>query len=442
MQQAVIFLGLMAATIWGGWWADRLDFPSLLMGYSLFFGCYLLAIRSVLQSDKPVSVWIIVLAGIVLRSMLLGSPPQLSDDSYRFLWDGNLALHGIHPFAHTPRYVLEHFSVPGNDVALFQLLNSPDYHTVYPPVGQAVFRCAAWCAGGNVFWGVMGLRVALLAGEIMTMWALVRYLRRAHPAYVRVGTALYALNPLVILETVGNCHFEGLMVGFLVLGLLALDQDKRGLAGVWWALSVAAKLLPVLFLPAVLGWLGWRRTLRFGVFFAGTTLLLFAPLFEKEVLANMAGSVGLYFDKFEFNASFYYLLSYYSPTVTGWYQGRLVSPGLALATILIASALAWELYQHKARSIADLQYTLLVTVMVYLLNATTIHAWYVVVPFLLSIGMRSLVPLAWTWAVFFSYSHYHKDAYQENFWWIAAEYGVLVVMGFKNWKSKRITTNE
>jgi hypothetical protein len=202
---------------------------------------------------------------------------------------------------------------------------------------------------------------------------------------------------------------------------------------VWWALSVAAKLLPILFLPAVLGWLGWRRTLRFGVFFAGATLLLFAPLFEKEVLANMAGSVGLYFDKFEFNASFYYLLSYYSPTVTGWYEGRLVSPGLALATMLIASALAWELNQHKARTIADLQYTLMVTVMVYLLNATTVHAWYVVVPFLLSIGMRSLVPLAWTWAVFFSYSHYHEDAYQENFWWIAAEYGVLVVMVARKW---------
>ncbi|MEO0876545.1 MAG: hypothetical protein AAFY48_18235 [Bacteroidota bacterium] len=76
----------------------------------------------------------------------------------------------------------------------------------------------------------------------------------------------YALNPLIIVEVVGNLHFEGAMIFFLLLGLWALLRWK-GSDNKWWlaisavamAMAVSSKLLPLLFFPFLIRRLGWWR---------------------------------------------------------------------------------------------------------------------------------------------------------------------------------------
>ncbi|TPW14160.1 MAG: hypothetical protein FD129_1129, partial [bacterium] len=47
--------------------------------------------------------WPFLLAvGLLMRIPLLLAPPQLSDDIYRYLWDGRVAVIGVNPYRHAP----------------------------------------------------------------------------------------------------------------------------------------------------------------------------------------------------------------------------------------------------------------------------------------------------------------------------------------------------
>ncbi len=415
---------------------DRNAFGTLLAGYSLLFVLYLGILRTVQSSVfSPQSI---LIAGITIRIALLFGLPRLSDDCFRFLWDGHLWNHGIHPFAHTPRYIMAHFQVPGIDAKWLSLLNSPDYHTIYPPIGQFFFRIAAWTAQGNLPVGVFCLKVFLLLGEVLSLWILYRWLQKTAAQKCNFGLALYAFNPLLLLETIGNCHFEGMMMGFVMLGMYYLWQGKTIFSGMSWAAGVAVKLLPLLLVPVAVGWLGIRRGMLFLVVFGVSLVVMFAPLADWEVLRNMGGSLQLYFQKFEFNASVYYVLAHISPWFTGWYEGRNISPALAFYTVVAAFYFAWKLWKNPIKQPVDLQKSLLFISTIYLFNATTVHPWYILVPFVCSIGTGYWFPLVWTYTAFFSYSHYIGGGRAEQWGWIAAEYLlVLLVIGLELFGAKR-----
>ena len=419
---------LSCGVLWLGYYANRSDFPSLLSAYSVAFAGYAFFFW---QKSRPSLAWVIAL-GIALRLLLLFGLPLLSDDVYRFIWDGRLAAQGIHPFAFTPVEIMQQGH---GDATLFALLNSPRYFTVYPPVGQGIFWLAAKCCPGNLFGAALLIKSVLFLGEVGTLWAIHRLLKTVYPDRLYTGVALYALNPLVIVETVGNCHFEGMMAGCLVMAMLALHRQRPGYAGIWWAVGVAVKLLPVLFVPLVLGWLSNRRDrlLFFGAFFVGG-LLLFVPLLNIPVLVHLASSVRLYFQQFEFNASLYYLFSHISPWFTGWYEGRIMSIVLAEVTVAVILGLSWRLWHQPDKEIRDLHQAMFWGAFVYLIDATTVHPWYVIVPLTLSLGTRLVFPAIWTWSVVLSYSHYHHGAYLENFGLIAVEYAVLG--GWMYWEMK------
>ncbi len=401
-------------------YAVRTDFYGLLAIWAPLVTGMLLVLPSGIGSGYSMAL------GIILRCLLLGALPLLSDDTYRFLWDGHLWNHGIHPFAYTPRTVLDTMQVPGITKEWFLLLNSPDYHTVYPPLGQFLFRIAAFGANGHVPTGVLYLQFFILAGEITTLWVLRQYLRQTNPEWTNQGVLLYAVNPLVMVETVGNGHFEGMMAGCMLATLLFLHQRRDGMAGVFWAAGVAVKLLPLLFLPLVIGWLGWRRVGRFLAGFIPANLAFFLPLADLDVLRNMQSSVHLYFQKFEFNASLYYLFSHVSPWFTGWYEGATIGPVLGQVTVFVVLYLAFWLFKQKDRPVRDVQTALLIASTLYLLNATTVHPWYVIIPLACSTGIAPVFAVAWSVVVFFSYSHYIGGGRQEQFGWIALEYAVVI----------------
>ncbi len=411
--------------------AVREAFGLLMALVALCGAGYVLVLAYVAQAVRPV---VILVVGIGLRALLLGDMPHLSDDAYRFLWDGHLWNHGVHPFAHTPRYVLEHLRVPGITAEWLARLNSPDYNTVYPPVGQFFFRIAAYFANGDVRLGVNLLQIFIFLGECFTLVMLWRWLRAVRPEWVTVGLAAYALHPLAIIETVGNIHFEGMMAGCMLAALICLQRGRDTVAGVLWAVGIAVKLLPLLFVPLVAGWLGRPRMWRFGMTTGVATVLLFLPLADLEVLRNMQGSVGLYFQKFEFNASLYYLLSHASPWFTGWYEGATIGPFLAQMTVFVLLYWSFWLFSKKEKTLGDLQTALLGIASLYLFNATTVHPWYLVVPLALGAGTGLAYPLLWGMLAFVSYSHYIGGGRQEQFGWIALEYGAVLAAILWQWR--------
>jgi hypothetical protein len=417
-----ISLLLLLLTLYLGYGVDRSDFVPLLTAWCAFFALYCLA---AFRADSTDLNWYLRL-GVLLRAVLLCSIPNLSDDVYRFLWDGRLLAAGYHPFAHLPADFMEGGIFPeGLSPELYKRLNSPHYYTVYPPVAQAVFAVAGFLSPGSVLGGVFLIKLFLFACECGS----IRILHRQYSAARGPSPALlYALNPLAILEVCGNAHFEGAMIYFLLLGVYALERARPGWAALWWALAVASKLLPLLFLPLVWRRLGLRGGLRWLALFGLFTIALFLPLLQPEILRHIGASLHLYFRQFAFNASVYYALK---ALIIPWAPpgadvGRALGPVLGLLTALIVVGIAWFWRGIHTDSVRFRQALTLVAT-VYLLNATTVHPWYVLTPFALSLGLNRRYSLVWTGVVFLSYSHYNAGGFRENYWLIALEYLMLLV---------------
>jgi hypothetical protein len=166
----------------------------------------------------------LLIAGIVFRILLLFSVPNLSDDIYRFIWDGRLAANGINPFSHLPAEVMQMQPMTGITKELFGQLNSPNYYTIYPPVMQGIFWLAGKLFPVNVIGAIILMKCIIVMIELGTIFLLITLLKKLLlPKHLSL---LYVLNPLVVIELTGNVHFEGVMIFFVLLAFLLILQNK------------------------------------------------------------------------------------------------------------------------------------------------------------------------------------------------------------------------
>ena len=396
-----------------GYFADRTVFSSFIAAWSVLFLLY----GWLAFGYHHISTRQLVLVGIVLRLLLLFSIPNLSDDVFRFLWDGRLTVAGYHPFLHTPRYFIDNqYNIPGITQELFARLNSPDYYTVYPPVCQTVFALAALVSPADIFPAVVVMKLFMLVFEGFTIWLLWK--NSGKFGLSEKAAAIYALNPLVILEFSGNLHFEGAMICFLLAGFIALQKDRILPGAVCWSLATASKLLPLMLLPAIWKWLGWQKGARFIFFFALFSVLLFSPLLA--VLPNILESLDLYFRQFQFNASVYYLIRLLGFWHGGWDIGEYSGPFLGLLTLIGVSVLALRVGTGDRAHV--LARTLMLSLFLYLSLAAVVQPWYVAVPMVFSLFTQYRFLILWSGLAVLSYSHYDGGRFQEHYWLIALEY--------------------
>ena len=53
-------------------------------------------------SGTRFTVILVVLVALGVRGLVLGASPELSDDVYRYVWDGRVLLQGTSPYRHAP----------------------------------------------------------------------------------------------------------------------------------------------------------------------------------------------------------------------------------------------------------------------------------------------------------------------------------------------------
>lgn len=364
--------------------------------------------------------WMLAVA-ILARLLIMPSFPLLSDDIFRFVWDGRLIVNGINPFEQLPLYYMQ----PGNEVAgldesLFEQLNSPEYFTIYPPVAQGIFALAAFLFRESIPGAALLIKVFLFfceVGSILLLPALLRKLQLPEK-----NALLYALNPLVIIEVVGNLHFEGAMVFFLLLAFWWILQERLFLSALAMSLSIAAKLLPLIFLFFFIRRLGWKRALIYFSLMGMVLVLLFAPLLGEAFFAGFGSSLDLYFRRFEFNASLFYLVRWVGYQVAGFNLIQYAGPIMAMLVFwgVIIAAL-----RDKQQSWASIFPLCLLAICLYLALTTTIHPWYSILPLLLCAFTRFRFPVLWTGLIMLTYINYSDELYRENLWVVLLEYILL-----------------
>lgn len=362
-------------------------------------------------------------SAIFFRLLLLFAMPQLSDDVYRFVWDGRLLAHGYNPYLYLPNQLLDTpiITACGLDETLFRQLNSPNYFTVYPPFNQALFGVAAWLSGGDLFWNIVWLRVPIILGEIGSLWLMTRLLH--HLKHNPNLALLYGLNPLVILELTGNLHFETVMIFFALLSTWLFTRKLFVPSAGALALAIGTKLLPLLLLPLIVRHLGWRKGMSYAIVTGVITALLFVPFASLELVSNIFSSINLYFQKFEFNASVYYVLRTVGYWVKGYNAIERIGFWLSITTTLsvLWIAFRWRTVPASIQTVA--------TLTLYFAFATTVHPWYITTLVAASVFTRFRYPLVWSALIPLSYHTYSGQPYQENLWLTALEYGIVFVAG-------------
>jgi hypothetical protein len=413
----------------------RENFPLTLALFTVAFGgmlgCYFL-------SDSKFSFWWLLGVGVFFRVSIFFFAPQWSEDGVRFLWDGELLRQGQNPYQMTPAQVQEK---PGAGEAgyltqLYEGLNSPNYFSVYPPMNQVLFWGAAQFAQGHIEKGYLALRLLLLLGEVGVFLLLCWLLARLDLPQKQV--IFYWLNPLVILEVVGNLHFEGLVLFFLVASLAAMSRQKLGFSGMFWGLAVGLKLLPLLFAPAFLFWKQTRKSLDFWGMAIGTGLLCFLPLALGNSWQNFFQSLQLYQGKFEFNASVYYLFRAMGNWLVGYNTiGILTKLGTAI-TVAGVIWMSWKRSQATFEGMIGLWVQLY---LLYFILQPVVHPWYLLPGLGLSVLTRQWTFLLWSFGAIFSYQAYSQNPVQEQALFLMLEYGLVLLGLYLDYFRKQRTPN-
>ncbi|AVR44474.1 mannosyltransferase [Christiangramia fulva] len=404
---------------------ERTDFIKLT---GLYLGLFFLSFQFIKMQKH--NFWVLVALALIYRLLFLFSMPNLSQDFYRFIWDGRLIAEGWNPFAYIPKelYGNPDFHIPQATPLLNGMGNlSAGHYSNYPPVSQLIFAIAGFLFPGNLLGSVMSMRFFLILADMGTLFFGAKLLKELKLAEYRIFW--YILNPFVIIELTGNLHFEGLMVFLLVLSLYLLLKKKWFYSAIFFGLAVSVKLLPLMFLPLFYQYFRKNSSLinlqLYYLIVGLVVALTFIPFYSAEVFSNFLQSVGLWFGKFEFNASIYYIVRWVGFQIKGYNIIETAGKILPLFTLAFILFLSFFRKNHTLRQLIE---NMLFAVTFYLLLSTTVHPWYLAVPLLLSIFSRFRFMIVWSGAVVLSYFAYSNPTYEENLWLVALEY--LIVFGY------------
>lgn len=416
-----------------GYFLERTSFYQLSFLWFTLFGCFYL-----LMKNTQISFTNLIGISIIFRLIFLFAMPNLSQDFYRFIWDGRMIFEGLNPYLSLPETFIQQNNYPVAQAkelyAGMGELNGSHY-TNYPPLNQLCFLIAALFSSKSIFGSVIVLRLIIIVADVGILYFGKKLLERLQLPIKNIFW--YILNPFIIIEMTGNLHFEPVMVFFLIFGMYQLHQQKWIWSAVLIACSVSVKLIPLLFLPLFFQWFVIRKKAsqiskssqicKLIFFYTITfiiTVLLFLPFYSSIFIENYSNSVGLWFKTFEFNASFYYIFREIGYLFRGYNEIAIIGKITPILTILFLIILA---FFRKNTSTVQLFTAMLFGLCFYYFTATTVHPWYLATPIILSVFTKYKFPIVWSFVIILSYQAYANSPWQENLWFVSFEYILLYV---------------
>ena len=315
---------------------------------------------------------------MLARVVLLPLAPELSDDIYRYLWDGHVLASGINPYGHAPA-----------DAALTSIrtpwhgeINHPEVPTIYPPLAQLLFAAVAAAGGG----AVLAAKLLWLGFDLGCGLLLHRIAERTgrNPATVLVW---YLWSPLLIVETAWSAHFDAVglfLVAALILacsrapgrdgggqrvnrGTLAPGALARGdlihdliracTRGALLAAATLVKFAPAAALPALVRRHGWTTLFAF----AAVCAALYLP-FSGVGPAALTEGLRTYARHWSANEGAFALIA---ALIRDPVHAR------AAATLSVLAVVAWVTWRRFT-----VERALLWIIGAGLLLSPTVHPWY------------------------------------------------------------------
>jgi hypothetical protein len=374
---------------------------------------------------------LIIAVAVLIRIPFLIRTPELSDDIYRYVWDGLQMMKGNNPYSFAPADIK---LSDESSAFLLRHVNHPELVTIYPPTAQLVFALGSFLSGS-----IIGIKIVLVIMDIAVCILMVRFLSVMRlPAWRAI---LYAWHPLPVIEIAGSGHIDSAGLLFFVLCLMVVVlgsqspeptmQLKRPLrspfkekllflsAGVIFACAVFVKLFPIIFLPALIIFMPKQKSIIFLAGFLSGILGLALPFLPD--LNNMVVTLNIYLQNWEFSSFAFRMLR---ELTSSGNSARLLLIAVFLATVSFFSVSL--LYRKKtyARIVRSNQSpqssipgqpgmsgnlsvsfikTMYGTAFLYLLLTPTLYPWYALYLVCLFPFFTETGGIILSWSVFLSY---------------------------------------
>ncbi|EQA45325.1 PF09594 family protein [Leptospira broomii serovar Hurstbridge str. 5399] len=383
-----------------------------------------------------------ITAGILLRLFLVFLPPILSEDVYRFLWDGFLDIHLLSPYASLPQELkVSHLSSAESALGaeLVERMNSSRFYSVYPPILQLFFSASAWSMKEfqSIWVGVVVWKGILFCFELGAL-RLFFILRKEGE---NTNFLKYWLHPLVVLEGAGSGHPEPILIFFLLFAILAWKRNKGIEAGLAYIAAVFTKVIPLLLLPLIL--LRIRKDEKHSERMIFVLILLIPVLLisawgmhsislTETIQKQWKNGIGVYFKLFEYHGGLYYLWKYILSF--SWYP---YAAGLHLAVLGSAAILAYSF--HRSRQSADPEFiakTWVSLLGIYYLFSTTVHPWYILPLLAGAVFTKEIWPQVASAVWILSYSTYRQTPYADDPIFMILEYAPVLIVFF--WEKRKL----
>lgn len=389
-----------------------------------------------------------IVAYILSRAFLAIKAPILEDDYYRYLWDGQVFFSGINPYLYPPTDEKLNFIVS----AWRSFINYPDVRTIYPPVAQFYFTGIFAIFGESIF----GLRVGAVVLELSVVFVLSLLCRRLKRDQTPV--LMFLFFPTVMKENFNSVHFDLLSTLFTLTSVYFLtfpNLKSQSKAAITFALAIASKLYPLIYLPFIFGQSFLKK--RF-LIIVGISLIAVYSIFVSSYQTLFSGA-GAFANKWIFFDSAY---SFFQAILGYGYLHEMIPDQVsyeALESGLVARILCTIIFGTYAifliakspKIIADDEALYLLsieslcrnivalTIMLFVFSAV-LNTWY----WLWILPLMLLIAPAWTWSLpvltVIGYSWFVDPKLYETLHWPA--YGIILVFAAFKIQSFKKTKGE
>jgi hypothetical protein len=363
--------------------------------YVLGFGFMAMMVRTCPRDwSVPRVAFVVISLGVVGRIGFFWFP--VSNDVYRYVWEGFIQNHGFNPYQFAPNHPLLTGEIQGDMATIWQQINHKDLSAAYPPLIMLLFRTLSAISPSPILF-----KITMIGFDLVTIGALVLIVqRRKIPSAHLIW---YVANPLVLVYVAGEAHLDIVQAAFLMWALYLIGSRKPVAGFLALGMAVVSKYFAVVVLPFVM-----TRSNRHAwpaIFIAGVAFIPF--IHDPEAVFR---SLFIFGSQMHYNDGLAEILRF-----------LLGTQSLPVLCLILLSLLAGVyLFVH------DTLRSVYLALGVLLLCLPTLHPWYL----LLMAPLMVVYPSrAWLYLMLASVAmlpvlvtEYHTGVFLENKWLKLIEY--------------------
>ncbi len=229
----------------------------------LLFGMYsmlLSAVRKNALGLKEIWTLIFIVTGIIVFSY----PAAFSYDFFNYMFTAKTVL-----LYHQNPYVVTPLQFAGID-PWTNFMRWTHLTTAYAPLWIGMTLVPYLLGFGYFLIILFNLKFMVAGFFLLTAWALSRCVDKLDHPHAALALTIFALNPLILVESLVSGHNDVVLTAFAMLAILAYFTKTYWSAWLWLAFSVAAKTITLVLIPVMLlrrntRWMLWAIVAGLGL---------------------------------------------------------------------------------------------------------------------------------------------------------------------------------